>query len=990
MLSEEPAWQLLEQIYKTIAAVLSELPRNSGDGARLALLPDVKQGLALGSVKLKAAELLDEVNADFVFKDEDGFLGVFRAYTSTNEKPWVDTVLEDMRRLTLLRQEQVLTHLVGQDATGGTDLPVRPWTFHLFAVVPDGGFGPLWDDLRTSRLTEEVGLSILVVSQELSQADDLWEQPEIVRFLAPLMLTARTWVHTDWISEWRNQLLRDLSDVLRGHQADDPLASWTANALRQRIADLTAPPQSVEQVSLHSLESLNLRRFRTLPVKLPFGRLVVVYGTNGTGKSSLLEAIELGLTGKLRRFEEVAETQHEDKFRVYEALGNPGGVLKVGVSDTGQFAELPVRPRSDTIWETIGPIFLRQEAMQRFVTMDAEKRYDEMVTLLGIRVTETKEALHGYLLELRKHELSPRWNHSLGKTLPPTCKSYRMAFIGEVQRLLQSALPDLGHLKEMHRLLSELTLSFSLQSAWAKRMENLLNHGMELHSRMSELVHRVLDGLSADEAPSEWVAVLDELHSILDEVGELQSELGRMASTLDELATPVRAARPSVEARLMQLRLMPEAEGELLDHLTQVEAELRNIKSVRQMVEQATKAASTAQQLVTHAVSLQFEITGMDGLASQNWPGRPEDWPDVAEKLLLNLSRVAKEVGGLAQWRGWFEHYHGLLVAQLDTLTQEQKRLTEEVDSLRQRLKHGSFRPSDHDWRPYEKSVRAFASTVGRMVESDLGVADLEAVLNSLTTMEKLIQALREPVAMVELPWRLLEELAHFHERAETPEQCGLLPLLVLADALQERQELVRDCVHAAVERLLGGKVKRLWLEFAWCLTAHNWYQPEPDLQLQKYKTRNWAKVVTPHGPAGAVFNLAEQHILALAWFIVSYMLVGRRYSNTMILDDPFQFMDDVNLTTFLRNFDEVMRVVGAEQLVLAVHQPSVVDYLRHEYGGSEVPEWDAETKGDRMILWGVAVENLDTSTVKVHQFRYRANVPQINITVERDRAIQH
>src|SRR5690606_23326762 len=60
-----------------------------------------------------------------------------------------------------------------------------------------------------------------------------------------------------------------------------------------------------------------LRRFQQPTQELPFGKLVILHGLNGTGKSSLLEAIELAMTGRLARIQKVAETQNGREDDLY-------------------------------------------------------------------------------------------------------------------------------------------------------------------------------------------------------------------------------------------------------------------------------------------------------------------------------------------------------------------------------------------------------------------------------------------------------------------------------------------------------------------------------------------------------------------------------------------------------------------------------------------------------------------------------------------------
>lgn len=302
---------IISKLHRWIKDELATLEQRDPKQLMPYLNPKSIENDELRSVTAEASELLDQVEVDFVFRDEEGFLGFFKSYDKT--ETWPQELLEDLHGLTLLRQEQVLDWLINPKTPSGGADAVRPWTHHLFAVVPGplARFGSVWNDLRASHLMEEVGLSLLVCSEEVGQANPINSCADVRRFLAPLLLTARKWRYGSGIGDWRKNLVGKLNTLLRPGETKGELVEWATDLMQEEIGKVLLEEPSVGRLELTELSGVRLRRFQTETGTLPFGRLVLVHGLNGTGKSALLEAIELALTGKLFRFEQRAKDQGE-------------------------------------------------------------------------------------------------------------------------------------------------------------------------------------------------------------------------------------------------------------------------------------------------------------------------------------------------------------------------------------------------------------------------------------------------------------------------------------------------------------------------------------------------------------------------------------------------------------------------------------------------------------------------------------------------------
>jgi len=141
------------------------------------------------------------------------------------------------------------------------------------------------------------------------------------------------------------------------------------------------------------LKSISITAFRGIP-SLPLlldGRSLLVKGENGTGKSSIIEAIEYFFTGKIKNFEGIQSLSqkrhsHHVKFKPkqlsVEMVFNPGGVnferkLGSGYQIPGQFTEFFETASS-------GTFILRRSQILEFIISQPAQRSQVINTILGI------------------------------------------------------------------------------------------------------------------------------------------------------------------------------------------------------------------------------------------------------------------------------------------------------------------------------------------------------------------------------------------------------------------------------------------------------------------------------------------------------------------------------------------------------------------------------------------------------------------------------
>lgn len=182
------------------------------------------------------------------------------------------------------------------------------------------------------------------------------------------------------------------------------------------------------------IEKITVEGFRAFNQKYTFAldnRLTIFLGPNGTGKTSLCDAIQWAIIGKLPEYSSV-EASLEDVI-INRNNPNREALVKIAFTDDGDRTEIQRRASSRNVWrptktgklqlltgkeETIkvapetfrATIYLRQEALRKFIEEKPEKRKPVLSSLLGLEfidalekgVGEAVEIIHGNMEEMKE------------------------------------------------------------------------------------------------------------------------------------------------------------------------------------------------------------------------------------------------------------------------------------------------------------------------------------------------------------------------------------------------------------------------------------------------------------------------------------------------------------------------------------------------------------------------------------------------------------
>ncbi|MES9901746.1 MAG: hypothetical protein ABW168_03570 [Sedimenticola sp.] len=177
--------------------------------------------------------------------------------------------------------------------------------------------------------------------------------------------------------------------------------------------------------------------------------------------------------------------------------------------------------------------------------------------------------------------------------------------------------------------------------------------------------------------------------------------------------------------------------------------------------------------------------------------------------------------------------------------------------------------------------------------------------------------------------------------------------------ALEDPQALgeVRKAYDLRLEKVmkehLPSTMEKVWSELTMTLTTAPWLLPEqPKLKLE----RRGKMLSIQAGDGGRyiryLYNSAEKHILELAWFYTNYLAKRRFDEAWMLLDDPAQEMDQPSYRELVRLWETLLRLHQRYKLpltmIVALHQEErALDATRATNGELYILGWQKKQRQD-------------------------------------------
>ncbi|QTE30322.1 AAA family ATPase [Pengzhenrongella sicca] len=387
--------------------------------------------------------------------------------------------------------------------------------------------------------------------------------------------------------------------ILAALEGDEALANMAG--FSPPIRSVATTPLSVEPAGAF-LRQIQVSGFRgigptaTLDLK-PMPGLTIVAGRNGSGKSSLAEALETALTGTTYRWLEKSSTQWKEAWRnlhdgaapqikvtlAEESVG--ATYVTVGWPTGGELHSMSIavqrhgKKREDGLaglgWtsaiDTFRPL-LTYDELGSLLTAGRSKLYDTLATILGLEeiaavvarmearskflaepatvVATTRKALARALEALEDGRstqalvlLKPRAPDVVAlRALATGTTTEQDEWAGRLRAILQLALPDEQAVHAASRALQETVTALaeagSASVVATDRRIDLLNSALETHQHEGDMTCPVCGVGDLNASRAEAMRV---------EVDAMEADIATLRSARNRMATSLAAARALVQ-----------------------------------------------------------------------------------------------------------------------------------------------------------------------------------------------------------------------------------------------------------------------------------------------------------------------------------------------------------------------------------------------------------------------------------------------------------
>jgi energy-coupling factor transporter ATP-binding protein EcfA2 len=911
------------------------------------------------------------LTAPFTVKDDrNGFLGIFQQYTVSN----LDDLKSDLR---------VLADIVEGERLNG----YLPPSIILFAVIlTDNTLGSnaetrfvqsIGHMQAQERVLELVGLNRLLWDEtdtprallRWNKADKSRLHPpdtEVERFFAPLLVRVRSFQRSSTdellssqpIRVWQASVHERIRELLA---PVDSMATGSRDAVERAVqakilSELQTPLAQIGQsvtipeqpLTLHQIERLdNFRRFKHLDKTIPFGKdLTILYGPNGSGKSSLLEAISLALAGRVERHDNDVMNPHAFvHIGTDQQVTASFGSLSVRYGRQGPPSSLKIQSREESMPLPIRTMYMSQASLRWFLTSDSKERLQWFKLTLGTDesvITSVFDRLRGEL----RDRLERVWNHLTGEPFRATRKGLIAPLTTALQKRLnlQSVEDCINRIQALRIDLTKLSVACGPTTIGIE----FSGIGPKLDDQLHRLRSRIMDLFAALQGNHDVIPVLDEVQSLYKSVERLLSLLvDKSPETIivayKQAAAKVKALAPPVSAS---------------EAMSAVQTELVEAKQELDKAEEMAGASRAFLDLANHATEIR------------------RIWRSVLPTY--GKTTVPHELNHLLEAAGVLaDGQHTLLRWNQEAqtrLTGVQQHVAQITNSLtKQQTIEGETERRRQAEVELTRTTQRLLGTLGPEVK--LVDSVIEAVESLCRNVNGLTQRF-EPLQ----PF-LVKELTSFFARPSAQDWGGIYSLCYAWTYLKEREDQVNKAVDDAVSQLLVGDFGSTMREIQWALTSCNWGH----LPFHIEKKKGGVDLTTTELGVSPdqIYNMAEQNIMGLAFFFTAYLYVGSAWSKAIIVDDPFQNLDDTNLLAFVRLFDDIARAAGAEQRVLALHQENLKDHIWRntalEHGAATAEQVEGQSFGaPSLVLVEVYPVNDHESQVETRTAISRQHSPRL------------
>lgn len=656
------------------------------------------------------------------------------------------------------------------------------------------------------------------------------------------------------------------------------------------------------------LRSLEIDNFRAFPVglcQIDFDHdAVLIYGRNGVGKTAVFDAIELALSGTVRRltgrldssvFINVRHDREPARVRLVANGSGPAreGFAKIGPED-GVRVDSILNLEQKPIFQHTA--YLQQSEIRRLIAADSVSLGDVVRSL---------------------------------------------AISGEIEKL-DRALADSG-----------LTRQSQAYKAAVKSLE-------EKHAERAQLQEQILGNESALSELTGADVTISRSASELKQIAlELKADLpdqvndpDRMRGTLDrldgiiqpKLAQAIRK-RTETEARSRQAKELLELQGQI-DAAQGTQLQPKQLKSLQLELSSAAENVRTWEGILADPAfdmvkgDQQTELIKLLEAASllaeaDICPVCDRPYPNLKSHIAEKVKRLSKSLSELQarfsrERRRLDENKasHGRLARELESANEASRQLEERLMAFRKRadeflapygppsvrledaiVKEGSSN------QEAKREIDELSSMAGRLasIRSELAATGIRSsrLKEAIAEAKGRLDRLHPSIAKAEKSKQALDSYVNVAQELRKRTSEGIEKILQSFTMGTTRQSFEDLFTRLARSPLFGvtisqARVVRRRPEIHWCAT---------------YEQKQY--------PGNAIFSQGELNSCAIAFFL-ALATSNPQPLGFLLLDDPVQNMDEIHIEEFGNILKFIKDQLGW-QLIVGVHDESIYQYLKRQ-----------------------------------------------------------
>ncbi len=787
---------------------------------------------------------------------------------------------------------------------------------------------------KESGLSEEIGLdAIFFDAGKLITACEQHGLPQ-------LLLQTRHLLNLNW-SEMPGWLSADVkvAEMLAKFPAQfisDAETHQLANQLAQDAVQIESLNRKNEETEpeVTMLRDIEINNFRNLErCRLQFSKTSdknaqahIIFGPNGTGKTSIFEAICLGIGGVSNTFadylddEDIKTRNPNYSTSVLSPLTanseSPGIVLN-GIEKAIVFWD---KQKAQADWRNLEGSFQAQEDSRKFLEAKGEslaqrilKGYSTLAEEV-LKLAETRE-------QMAKNEKSVWLKlHNLSSAITRRETRAQRLIEGELQK-------EAWHFPQSLMNWLETTVLFFPDLKAEGQL--LVARWRNWQERQGQCIEYMADNVLLGEVS----AVRQVLSARLTERNSLLSDTRTLVSQATVLIESLRNQLHGVEKELDawgEWLIRQSSQTNVSSNEDQKQLGLQ-IEQMRKDLGDLRRKFAFERKHAAHLEKLKTEF--LDEWIKE----QPETCPTCGQNHPEGIEQVIDNINNLSNNK-------------LLEFEQKGKQLNATLAKMEAQI-------TSFGICPVNQQRQAELQTLLQPFFSDESLQTLLTDSSKRATLKQRIQVAQRLPAVSEV----LEDVDVIAE--QVAERCLTLDseaerLWPLPERWAIIVKALRGECGSIVEQHLPETLQKLWWEITLTLTSARWnLAAKPVFQIKGQ--RNAQKLIIgvdqrPETPARYLFNQAERHIMGLAWFFTRYLTHGRFHRAFIVLDDPAQEMDQTTFRSFARFIQALMRLQSKKNtpldMLMFLHQEDrALDMARATSGRFLMLPWrNRVTGGDQ------------------------------------------